>query len=202
MSHSLTDLELNNVLLDVRNAYRLLFLYQKRVLDLMKFIGNHYSLSYKGGWSKYSNSSPKNGKGSLDNWAWDWLNMYCYEFHFGNNKINEDQVRFSIILQSDTGRWLSDCDKRDVNKFSTAEASKSRLFFLVGKNNKWEVDSTIKEMSSNNDCYEIIDDEDRKNIFVAKAYDLARFGNELETRKILDDFLAFCKKHTINLTLQ
>ncbi len=61
---------------DVRGAFRLLYLYTRRILDLMQYISNRLDIRYKGGYTKYSASSPSDGNGNLCNWAWDWLNPY------------------------------------------------------------------------------------------------------------------------------
>ncbi len=98
-----TSNDFGNALVDVRKAYRLLFLYQKRVMELVQFMGDTLSFNYKGGWSWFSANTPSKGKGSLENWAWDWLNMYFYEFNFSSKEINKNKINFSILLQSDTG---------------------------------------------------------------------------------------------------
>jgi hypothetical protein len=93
--------DFENMIINVRSSFRLLYSFNRRILDLMKYIGKKFNIPYCGGWSKFSASSPKDGKGSLNNWGWDWLNLYLYEFHFCKENIS-----FSIILQSDTGSRL------------------------------------------------------------------------------------------------
>ena len=39
----LNPAQINEALTDVRNAYRLLALYQKRVLDIIKYVSNKYN---------------------------------------------------------------------------------------------------------------------------------------------------------------
>jgi hypothetical protein len=82
----MTPSDFENALIDVRKAYRLLYLYQRRVMDLVQFIGDSLTFRYAGGWSWFSDNTPKGGKGSLENWAWDWINMYFYEFNFSAKK--------------------------------------------------------------------------------------------------------------------
>jgi len=65
----LTKEEFAAVTLDVRKAYRLLYLFQERVLGTVKFIAEQLDCKYGGGWSCFSNVTPRDGKGSLDNWA-------------------------------------------------------------------------------------------------------------------------------------
>ena len=88
-------------------------------------------------------------KGSLENWAWDWLNMYFYEFKFKTKDLQSYQLNFSVILQSDTGYYDSEADDQlAIDKFESAEKSETKLILLVGKNcwnfpNKYEFDSNM-----------------------------------------------------------
>ena len=66
---------LNQSLIEVRKAYRILFDYQSRILDLISYIAGKTQFNYNGGYSKFSNSGPRDGKGKLNFWAWDWLNF-------------------------------------------------------------------------------------------------------------------------------
>jgi len=100
---NITKSTMNDVFLNVRKAYRLLFDYQTRLLSLGKYIGDYFSCSYYGGWPLFSDASPKAGKGSLGNWAWDWLNLYAYAFYFGSKEINDEEIFFEIRIYSDTG---------------------------------------------------------------------------------------------------
>ena len=124
---------------NVRSSFRMLYVFNRRILDLMKYIGKKYNIPYKGGYSQFSNSSPRNNYGSLDNWAWHWLNMYLYEFVFFR-----DNTRLSIILQSDTGMWDSETDKElaiekdkelAIEKFEKTEKSKTKLIFVFSNDN-------------------------------------------------------------------
>lgn len=74
--------ELQQTLNDVRKSYRLLALYQRRILDTVKFIANHYNLQLQSGHSKFSNTAKKGRGVQFDQWSWDWLSMYLYEFNW------------------------------------------------------------------------------------------------------------------------
>ncbi|MDC7218749.1 MAG: hypothetical protein PQJ59_02350 [Spirochaetales bacterium] len=86
MKSKIDQKELNKALLEVRKAYRIIYEYQKRVLDLVKYISKSLGYQYAGGWSKFSSPSPKNGKGSLDNWAWDWLRFLSLRIQLQTQK--------------------------------------------------------------------------------------------------------------------
>lgn len=196
-------MELNNlntdfdsVFLDVRRAYRLLYLYQRRVMDLMKFIGNHLGLRYAGGWCQYSGTTPRNGKGSLDNWAWDWLNMYQYEFNFAQKTIDGRAIRFSVFLISDTAFFDGDLeDECELKAYPPAEASDTRLLFLAGKD-AWHGDfedfwenykKTATDYIRNND----------NGMVVVRSLPLKQFVNGNLAEQALKSYTQLCTANGI-----
>ena len=190
--------QLDNALCDVRKAFRLLYSYQLRVLDLVKFISNNLEYDYKGGNSIFSNPCPRNGKGNLNLWAWDWLNMYYYEFFFGYKTIAGHNITFSIFIQSDTGYFDTEDNSRiSVEKFTLVENSKTRLILVAGKDG-WNVDKfhlKLKELTSTNtNFYESLTEG---GIIIGKAYNLSEFLNEESTRSKIEDFVFFCKEKNI-----
>jgi len=199
-------IELKNSLIEVRKAYRLLYDYQKKVLDLVNFIGSEFGRTYNGGYPKYCNVTPRNGKGSLKNWAWDWLNMYYYEFNFHN-----DTVKFSIVLISDTGFYESitenpSLSKLDLNNFKNAESSVTKLSFVYG-DKIWKCEGFLE-----NDCWQnpkfvlgkegiyIAEHDSGKMLF--KSYNLENFSTKEKTLEILRDFSGFCKRYNIEFKLK
>jgi len=180
--------DLEKVFSNVRESYRLLYEYQKRVLDLVKFIGNQLNYSYSGGWPIFSEPCPKRGKGSLDNWAWDWLNMYAYGFHFGENK---EGIKFEIRIYSDTGFYDNSTDKKiSVDKFNSVEDSKTKLV-LIASSKGWHIDKMLEAFNSENDKYQLTD---KDNNICAKSYDLSDFLNEEKTKEQLQNFSEYCFK--------
>jgi hypothetical protein len=189
--------QIEAALLDVRKAYRLLYTYQKRVLDIMKFIGNQTFRQYDGGWSKFSNSSPKSGKGTLDNWAWDWLNMYFYEFYFGDKIIDNNSIKFSVWLVSDTGFFDAETDKKlDLNDFSPVENSETKLIFVIGKNT-WHYAFDDFKTNFKKGTTEYVNHNDNV-VLLVKSFGLSAFLNGDETRKRLQEFVCFCHDNGIS----
>lgn len=191
-----------DVLLEVRKAYRLLYQYQRRVLDLMKYIGNAYQLSYEGGWTKFSNVSPRNGTGKLSNWAWDWLSMYYYEFHFKEKLVDTDTIGFSIFLVNDTGFFETNktetISATKLSKYHPVEKSETKLVFVAGKN-FWEGWSQDWR-----DLYFVLEKEGcKKNdvggIMIFKSYSLEGFFDESESEANLKDFQNYCNLNTIDI---
>jgi hypothetical protein len=195
--------ELKKSLIEVRKAYRLLYDYQKKVLDLVKFIGSEFGRSYNGGYSKYCGVTPRNGKGSLDQWAWDWLNMYYYEFSFHDVK-NKDY--FSIVLISDTGFYEAKNEnsnfdnKLEIENYKKAENSKTKLAFVYG-DKIWEFDSwedpefILKSQG-------ILNKEDKTEKMIFKSYNLEEFSDKEKAFKNLRNFSDFCSENGINFKLK
>jgi hypothetical protein len=192
------------LLTEVRKSYRLLYDYQKRILDLVDFIGKKYGLIYDGGYPKFSHVAPRNGRGNLNLWAWDWLNMYYYEFHFSNKKSRNDTIFFSIFLLNDNGFFKSHHDnkinKTSVSKFSGIEDSESELIFVVGKNLwdgwgvNWDEPGFILEKFG----------EKRKDVnkfMVFKHYSLEQFEDENKALKCLKDFESICHNNEIDFKI-
>lgn len=201
--------ELKSSLIEVRKAYRLLYDYQRKVLDLVQFIGSEFGRSYNGGYSKYCEASPRNGKGSLDQWAWDWLNMYYYEFNFHDLK-NKDY--FSIVLISDTGFYEAKNEnsnfdnKLEVGKYKNAENSQTKLSFVYG-DKILECDGFLK-----NDCWEdpefllksqgVFNKEDKSGKMIFKSYNLEEFSDKENAVINLRNFSDFCSENGINFKLK
>lgn len=206
---------MTETLLSARKAYRFLFEYQTKIKDLVYFIGTKFGLDYFGGYAKFSDPSPKNSKGYLDNWAWDWLNMYCYEFHFYSKLENNDEIRLSIFHIADTGYFDSteepkyhDDKKLQINTFKSIEGSQSKLIFVAsinmwlkdcqeckGIDGKWSFKALNEKPFS-------IEQSDKGGTLLHKQYDLAKFYDESSTLSCMRDFENLCKQNSIPLKIQ
>lgn len=194
--------ETKNTLLEVRKAYRFIYQYQRKILDLMDFIGKSYGLNYNGGSARFSNVSPRNGSGTLNKWAWDWLNMYFYEFNFKN----KSKSLFSVILVNDTGSFIA--NKKDVaNKRTTlsayedVEKSETKLVFYVAQTQwvdfwlNWEINDFVLEKQG-------IKINDKNEIFLFKGYLLEDFDTEEKALSLLKDFENFCLENNVVFKLK
>lgn len=187
--------EFHKTLVEVRKAYRLIYLYQRRVLDLVNFIGNKMSLNFHSGWSKFSNPAGTNSRVKLNKWAWDWLMLYFYEFHFGTVR---NEVRFSIVLQSDSGFFESEStNKLDISKFVNSEESCTKLYFVVA-DNVWgcPIQNFLKEHWKSKES-EFKKELSNNRLWLAKSYDLTMFLDESSTISIINDFLHFASSNGI-----
>ena len=196
--------DVNKIALEARKAYRFLFRYQRRILDLMDFIGRALNLEYKGGFPKFSNTTPRDGHGKLDKWAWDWLNMYFYEFHFHLN----DKVKFSAFIVNDTGYYDSDyanneSKRLDIDTFETAEKSSTKLIFVAAKNmwgspeewGKWQSQKFLN-------TEQLEAKQGDTGIIISKIYSLNSFATEHDAINSLKDFSKYCGQYDIPIEYQ
>ncbi|RPD44132.1 hypothetical protein DNI29_22310 [Hymenobacter sediminis] len=198
----LTKEQLQRTLVDVRAAYRLLYYYQDRVLGTVQYIVDRLGLSYAGGWSSFSNVAPRNGKGSLDNWAWDWLNMYHYEFHLGSREIDGHRIAVSVILQSDTGFYdQPTAEPTNPATFASVEASVTRLQFMIGRD-LWHpavAAEYAKTRSKACDDYVILEGQmdGKSGTLIVKSFLLEEFVDEITIRERLIEVTNYCNTHGI-----
>jgi hypothetical protein len=198
--------KIESALLDVRRAYRLLHEYQRLVLDAVDYIGKEFGLTYVGGWPKFSHATPREGTGQLSNWAWDWLNMVLYEFHFRKTLPDGSRLRFSVLLISDTGYFCAPDDRLEktrVSGYLPAAKSATKLgFFLSVK--EWDVE-IVGDKAAMRRFIET--GGELPAIFAAKGIlgkcvDLANIASEEKTQALLEEIAAFAKSGGIPLLLR
>ena len=182
----------DEVLVNIRSAFRLLYFFNERILSLMKYVEKTFGISCV--WDKaHYIEPPIQNKNNLSKrgWGWSWLPFLFYEFHF-----QKDEIHFSIFLQSDTGAWAVD-NWHDVDSFSDITESKTRLLFAVSNAAEWDSDIIVGDNYTNllrDECSMKISKDN--NIFV-KAFDLSEFRNETETKNALRKFVSFVKNKGI-----
>jgi len=206
--------ELSEVFVEVRKAYRLLYFYQQRVLDTVKYISDYLTVNVHSGWSVFSGQQPRNGaRINLDNWAWDWLNMYMYEFYIGKTQDDSgNDYQFAIQVQADTGCYDNldeEINETDVANYSVPELAKTQILFMIGKN-RWKSESKpdpnnyiyfhdIPALKGGNDCTFIEINEDQKKLFILKSYALENFVDEGSIKLQIDDFITFAESNGISI---
>lgn len=200
------EYKLKDTLIEVRKAYRLLYSYQKGILNLMNYIGKRFGFTFDNIEPRFSDQSTYD---DLTKNAWDWLNLYCCAFHFKGQEIGEKQMYFSIFLITDTGffddglykskekPWIL-IDKLD--EYKTSEKSNSKLVFVIGEHREFGVknDKYFKAYEELLEREEGEYDKEGKKIFY-KHYNLEDFLDEDGAREKLEDF---CKKKGISLELK
>jgi hypothetical protein len=192
--------EIEQALLDVRKAYRLLHDYQRAALDAARYIGAQLGLTYNGGYSNFSDCAPRNGKGQLTCWAWDWLNLVFYDFHF-SKKFGEKDFNLSIWLFSDTGYFVSDNPspvQTDVNSFAPVEHSGTKVGFIMYRAWKDELDQfrydkeAVHRFLENHG--ELPRAHNEAGVF-AMCCDFSRLSDEVSTDEVIAELVKLAKSH-------
>jgi hypothetical protein len=198
----LTKEQLQLILPEVRAAYRLLYFYQDRVLGTVQYITDKLGLRYAGGWSTFSNVTPRDGKGSLENWSWDWLNMYHYQFYLGEREADGQRIAISVFVQSDTGFYdRSDAEETDPTTFAPVEQSATRLQFLIGRN-LWHpavAEEFAKTYTSACNDYVVLTGkaEGKEGMLIVKSFPLEEFADEIAIQERLKELVNYCNANGI-----
>lgn len=195
--------ELNQSLVDVRKAYRLLYHYQRRVIDLAYFIGNSLKLKPVSGNPWFSEATFNRTSARQGRWAWDWLGMYYYNFYFENVLNDDRKVQFGVIIQSDTGYFDSEKSKKlNLNDFNSPEQAETRIILAASQGN-WDSKAIRETKFFKTDIVEYLplcdnNDWSEAKIF-AKAYPLSEFIDEQSSLEIINGFKEVCAQHNIVL---
>lgn len=192
--------KLDEVFVSVRSAYRLLFVFQQRVMEMIKFVGTELGFSYAGGNYRWTGGPPRNGSGSLDRWAWDYLGFYLYEFAFQPREVEGHQLSLSIVIMCDSGLYDADANVLDVANYAPEEQSHTRLFFIAAKDAESELeeemDEIIEELAQSRACISK-GKETGSGVLFYKSYDLSDFVQEAKAREALQDFRTTCGRSAI-----
>ena len=135
--------EIDNIFVDVRNAFRLLNRYQKRILQIVSYVREQ--TPYTDMWGSRNwyfdeiakrRNSPDSEYAKLsvrkDMRGWDFLYGYIFEYYFGRQRIDKKNAEMSIFQISDDGYFISSQDKKhmtDIASFTPSEQSHSYLIF-------------------------------------------------------------------------
>lgn len=189
--------EIDQALIDVRRAYRLLHDYQRAAMDAVRYIGAQLGFVYNGGYGRFSDML-RAGYGTLDNWAWDTLNMVLFEFNFSPENGKKPDFHCIIFLASDTGYFEvadSSVERTDPSTFKAAETSATKLAFLLFRDwlptfnpifryeeesrEEWRrlfLEGTVPKYFAGADVF-------------ARVYDFAAVADEQSTDVVLDDLI-------------
>ena len=200
---------------DVRTAHRLIFEYQKRVLDLIFYIKGKFNFSKRiGGYKRfsypiskireYSNEYPEANLNIFNSmWAWDFLYSYMMEFYFGEITKNKHAYCMSIIEISDTGYYSSrqpNKDKQDIQTFANIDDSDTLLIFVfeLTVNNEYKFWDTscekINEWILSTNTY--FKHGNKNDAFLIMKVPLRRLINKNGVDIVISEFNNFVKEAT------
>lgn len=194
-TNPLSSTDLEEVFVDVRQAYRLLYTFQRRVMDTVDEIKKLINRPFVGGWIQLGNprSNFFRGKSTLQNWAWDYLPMYTHDFHFGCN-IDNNKIAFSVTLIADTGLFDNNADPLKIEEFAPVEASATKLYFTLAKNiwlGKFAAEYISKNSKKEGDN-NFWEDKEQNGFIQTKSYPLSSFASKEQIKQRVMDFYNFC----------
>lgn len=222
-----TTENLSNALLDVRRAHRILYTYQRRMLDLVHFIQSKLGMPVKDLCGIKHFSKPIYGR-SIGHtplniwptmWAWDYLYSYLFEYYLGEKEAGDKlhNYKLSLIQYSDTGYFDQDGQKRGrISEFGSEEESSSKLLFFLeykSKDSEWEwkdgsyMEGIVldKKVGSKKHTKGVIT-IGVKHKQILCSFPLERFINMEATLEVLREFRSYCQEQDIqvfdNLTLE
>jgi hypothetical protein len=198
-----THKQIDEVLLNVRKAYRLLHDYQRMVLDAVGYIGSQLDISYNGGWSRFAGDA-RSGYAKLYQSSWDWLPMVFYEFHFVKCLGANDFLSLSFLIISDTGFIEGDDatnDKGNISAFAPVEKSSTKFAFIIRRTH-WDrlefMEDKVKMRDFIKEGGSLPDDRVTAG-FVGKCYDLSCLASEDQANRVADDIVALAKANALPL---
>lgn len=205
MSLNASTAAVEQALLDVRRAYRLIHDYQRMALDAVNHIGKQLGMTYAGGYPKFSDASPRPGKGELDFWSWDWLNLIFYEFHFTRTLPKGNLLRMSILLISDTACFDSGKEQRSDpsgGDFIAAEKSKTEIGFIISAKN-WPHPAFLHNNAGMKAFIESSGElpaEMSKEGVIGKCYPFSRLATENDTAALIEELISYANRCDIPLS--
>lgn len=206
--------DLDNAFVDVRNAFRLLYRYQSRVMDIVDYIREHTLYTDMWGRRLFCDTihtrkdCPDKDYAKLavwsDMWAWDFMYNYMLEYYFGRVTIDGKTVEMSVIQVSDDGYYKSRATKpspTDISTFLPSDESNSYLIFTAGWS-AWLRDDTEKDydrflhkfLAGAEDL--CIYTNEKGHWSITKRYPMQRFSSQKEADKVLADFGRIVMEHT------
>lgn len=200
--------DIQNALCDVRKAHRILYAYQKRMMDIVMFICQKLDFNCVKGYKFFSNNAPK--KILPGTWAWDYIYSYLYEYFLDEKEdIEQNNVfRMSIIQYSDTGFFDNEKSTRTkLATFATEEESQSKVLFMLEVKPKnctwwWKTNDIINDKNYASKSHTSTILEKGNNKIVLYSIPIEKFLNEDATIDVLNEFCDFCRVNGImDLTL-
>lgn len=200
--------EIQEALCDVRKAHRIIYAYQKRMMDIARFIGKKLDFVSVEGYKHFSNGAPK--KITSATWAWDFIYSYLFEYYLGEKELQGRNCEYAMSLfqYSDTGFFDSERSTRtNIASFAPEEESVSKFLFLLEVKPKgsgwwWNIAEVInkKEYASRHHSATIL--KEGENTVVLYSVPIERFIDERSGLEVLKEFCDFCEKeNVIQLTL-
>lgn len=203
MANQLKPEELKEVLGDVRQAYRLLYTYQRRVLDTVRFIGTKMGFTFNTGQSLFTDNINHRTVLESKRWAWDFFPGYNYWYAFNGRVIGSNQnFEFGIMVISDSGYYslkneeVNKNDKLKLDEFEDASSSETQIAFVLRKLNAEKKHNfnhlTELMFMPLSTTTQSVKRENNGVIFLGQKFDLSNLSDEETTINCLGKFIKLC----------
>ena len=206
--------EIDNIFVDVRNAFRLLTRYQERVLNIVNYIREQTPYTDMWGSKNWYSDEIKSRRNSPDKeyaklnvfkdmWGLDFLYGHFFEYYFGITKKGRYTIEMSIFQVSDDGYFISNDENKhmtDISSYANSEISHSYIVFNVSvyttkQSQLWLHDPDRPEEDWKNfltrflesSIDKIITSTD-KEYTILKKYEMQQFTSQSEADKVITDF--------------
>lgn len=213
--------EIDNIFVDVRNAFRLLTRYQKRILNIVCYIREQTPFTDMWGKKDWYSDAIGNRRNSPDSeyaklnvfkemWGLDFLYGHFFEYYFGCEKRGRYNIEMSLFQVSDDGFFISGAEDKhmtDVSSYADASSSHSYIIFNVSVyttkySHLWLSDSEDDDdwkgfltrfLSSAKDT--IVTQSGNAHT-ILKKYEMQRFTSQASTDEVIADFARLVKDQT------
>ena len=199
--------QLKDAFCEVRKAHRLIYEYQRRMQDLTWFIKNKLGFPQYDGHKKFSGTVSSRNKIHHDNWSWDFIYTYVFEYHLGQQENKEKHISWalSLIQVSDTGFYKNRANgssQTNLSSYAPPEESESRLLFYLSAAPKevqrnWNPDLIINDFAASGEFdktefKKIVDTQKQGCVQIVYSVPLSRFIDATNTIQVLRDFVGYC----------
>jgi len=129
--------ELSNALVDVRKAYRLLYLFQRRILDLVDQLSGKLELKFWYWWPSGNELAIRAADDPCGRDAWKMLPLFDARFFYlprGVNVPDSPQKRqwfLGLLLSPDDGHSEGGRGEADPAKFADPAQCRSRIYLYA-----------------------------------------------------------------------
>lgn len=211
---------------DIRTAYRLIYEYQKRVLDLVFYLRAKFNFPNRiGGFKHFSDPiralrkyKDANLKIFEDMWAWDFLYSYAMEYYFEKEDteknvekkdVEQKSYRMSVLVISDSGFFCARQqmpNKQNTHSFNNVEDSET-LFFLIfectQKNKEYQLwykcDRDKKDENIREWCLsskQHFEAENDQGVFLVMKVPMQKLMDKTNTDAVIAEFANYVKEHS------
>lgn len=131
--------ELSGLLANVRDAYRLIWAYQRRCLDTVQVIADQFpELSFYQWSSLLSNHPPQRGTSPFNRWTWDYIPLHSTSFlsiRSGDNRHapRAGEWMLEIRLRTDTAVVPTDKVEPDPTRLEPSASSQTTMGLIGWK---------------------------------------------------------------------